>query len=100
MKILLTAFEPFGGDSINPAQEAVAHVPGEIAGTEIVRMSVPVVFGKAVEAVRTAMEREQPDVVLCIGQAGGRFGLTPERVAINLDDAIIADNEGNRPVDM
>lgn len=99
MKILLTAFEPFGGDSINPAQEAVAHVPGEIAGAEIVRMSVPVVFGKAIETVRTAMEQEQPDVVLCIGQAGGRFGLTPERVAINLDDAGIADNEGNRPVD-
>ena len=99
MKILLTAFEPFGGDSINPAQEAVAHVPGEIAGAEIVRMSVPVVFGKAIETVHTAMEREQPDVVLCIGQAGGRFGLTPERVAINLDDAGIADNEGNRPVD-
>lgn len=99
MKILLTAFEPFGGDSINPAQEAVAHVPGEIAGAEIVRMSVPVVFGKAIETVCAAMEREQPDVVLCIGQAGGRFGLTPERVAINLDDAGIADNEDNRPVD-
>ena len=56
MKILLTAFEPFGGDSINPAQEAVAHVPGEIAGAEIVRMSVPVVFGKAIYEGRIQLD--------------------------------------------
>ena len=99
MKILLTAFEPFGGESVNPAQEAAALVKDEICGARIVKISVPVVFGKSVETVCTAIERERPDAVLCIGQAGGRFALTPERVAINMDDARIPDNEGNQPVD-
>ena len=99
MKILLTAFEPFGGDTVNPAQEAVALVADTVAGAQIVKIDVPVVFGKAIETVRAAMEREQPDAVLCIGQAGGRIGLTPERVAINCDDGRIPDNEGNQPVD-
>ena len=99
MKILLTAFEPFGGDTVNPAQEAVARVADVIGGADVVKISVPVVFGKSVEVVRRAMEAEKPDVVLCIGQAGGRFGLTPERVAINIDDARIPDNEGNQPLD-
>ena len=99
MKILLTAFEPFGGDTVNPAQEAVALVSDSIGGAEIVKIGVPVVFGKSIAVVAEAMERERPDVVLCIGQAGGRFGLTPERVAINLDDARIPDNEGNQPLD-
>ena len=99
MKILLTAFEPFGGDTVNPAQEAVALVADEVDGARIVKVDVPVVFGKAIETVRAAMEREQPDAVLCIGQAGGRVGMTPERVAINVDDGRIPDNEGNQPVD-
>ncbi len=99
MKILLTAFEPFGGETVNPAQEAAALVRNEIEGMRIVKMDVPVVFGKSMEAVRAAMEREQPRAVLCLGQAGGRTGLTVERVAINLEDARMPDNEGNRPVD-
>lgn len=99
MKILLTAFEPFGGDTVNPAQEAVRLVPDTVAGAQIVKLDVPVVVGKSVTVVRDAMEREQPDAVLCIGQAGGRIGLTPERVAINIDDARIPDNEGNQPID-
>lgn len=99
MKILLTAFEPFGGDTVNPAQEAVALVADTVAGAQIVKIDVPVVFGKSIETVRAAMERERPDAVLCIGQAGGRIGLTPERVAINCDDGRIPDNEGNQPVD-
>ena len=99
MKILLTAFEPFGGEKINAAQEAAALIKEEIAGAKIVKMTVPVVFGKSIEAVVSAMRDERPDAVLCLGQAGGRMGLTPERVAINLDDARIPDNEGNQPVD-
>lgn len=99
MTILLTAFEPFGGETINPAQEALAVVPSEVAGTRIIKMEVPVVFGKAIETVVQAMEREKPDAVLCVGQAGGRAGITPERVAINIDDARIPDNAGNQPVD-
>lgn len=98
MKILLTAFDPFGGEKINPALEAVKLVADQVAGAAIVKLVVPTVFGKSVEVVREAMEREQPDVVLCIGQAGGRFDVTPERVAINVDDARIADNEGNQPM--
>ena len=99
MKILLTGFEPFGGETINPAKEAVQLVKDEIKGAEIVKCYVPVVFGKAIDTVYEAMVREKPDVVLCIGQAGGRFEITPERVAINCDDARIPDNEGNAPVD-
>ena len=99
MKILLTAFEPFGGEKINAAQEAAALVKNEIAGARIVKMDVPVVFGKSIEAVISAIQKERPDAVLCLGQAGGRTGLTPERVAINLDNARIPDNEGNQPVD-
>lgn len=99
MKILLTAFEPFGGEKVNPAQEALKDVPDVFAGAGIVKLTVPTVFGKSVETVYGAMKREKPDAVLCIGQAAGRTGLTVERVAINLEDAAIADNEGRKPVD-
>ncbi|MBR4827294.1 MAG: pyroglutamyl-peptidase I [Oscillospiraceae bacterium] len=99
MKVLLTAFDPFGGDPVNPAQEAVAAVADSIAGAEIVKVVVPTVFRKSIDTVYEAMKREKPDVTFCIGQAGGRVGLTPERVAINLDDARIEDNEGNQPFD-
>ena len=99
MKILLTAFEPFGGESVNPAMEAVKLVRDEISGAVIVKRYIPVVFGKSIAAVLAAMEEERPDAVVCVGQAGGREGVTPERVAINVDDARIPDNEGNRPVD-
>lgn len=99
MRILLTAFVPFGGDSLNSAQEAVKLVPGRVDDADILKLFVPVVFGKSVDAVVSAIEREKPDAVLCIGQAGGRAAMTPERVAINIDDARIPDNEGNQPVD-
>lgn len=98
MRILLTAFVPFGGDSLNSAQEAVKLVPGRVDDADILKLFVPVVFGKSVDAVVSAIEREKPDAVLCIGQAGGRATITPERVAINIDDARIPDNEGNQPV--
>lgn len=99
MKILLTAFEPFGGDSINPALEALKLVKDEICGAQIIKCRVPVVRCRSVETVRAVMEAERPDAVLCIGQAGGRSGLTPERVAVNVDDYRIPDNEGNQPID-
>ena len=99
MKMLLTAFEPFGGEAVNPAQEAVKAVRGAAAGAEVVKLTVPTVFEKSVGVVYEAMKRERPDAVLSVGQAAGRAGLTVERVAINLDDASIADNEGRRPVD-
>ena len=99
MKLLLTAFDPFGGASINPAREALKLVADRVADVEIVKLEVPTVFGKSIAAVTAAIQQNRPDAVLCIGQAGGRYGLTPERVAINLDDASIPDNEGNQPMD-
>lgn len=99
MKLLLTAFDPFGGEPINPALEAVKLVADRIGDVDVVKVEVPTVFGKSVATVAAAIEREKPDAVLCIGQAGGRFDMTPERVAINLDDARIKDNEGNQPID-
>lgn len=98
MKILATAFDPFGGEKINPAMEAVRCMRAPV-GVDLVKFSVPTVFGKSIQMVHEAMRRERPEAVLCVGQAGGRFGLTPERVAVNVEDAGIADNEGNRPED-
>ena len=100
MKILITAFDPFGGESVNPALEAVKQMKDEIAGARLIKLVIPTVFGKSAERVHEAMAAEKPDAVLCIGQAGGRFGVTPERVAINIDDARIKDNEGNQPIDL
>ncbi|MBR4081194.1 MAG: pyroglutamyl-peptidase I [Clostridia bacterium] len=99
MKLLLTAFEPFGGATVNPAQEALRLVPDRAGKAEILRLEVPVVFGKAIDVVTEAIDRLRPDAVLCIGQAGGRAALTLERIAINVDDASIPDNAGNRPID-
>lgn len=98
MKILITAFDPFGGDSINPALEAVKLMKDNIAGAEIVKLEIPTVFGKSIDKTAEAIRKENPDAVLCVGQAGGRFEVTPERVAINVDDARIPDNEGNQPL--
>lgn len=99
MKILVTGFDPFGGEPINPALEAVKGLADTISGAEIIKLEIPTVFGKSAEVVRKAILEHQPDVVLNIGQAGGRFAPSPERVAINVDDARIPDNEGNQPVD-
>lgn len=99
MKLLLTAFSPFGGEKINPSLEAVKLLKDKILETDIIKLEVPTVFGKSIKIVADAIEKERPDYVLCIGQAGGRYGITPERVAINIDDARIPDNEGNQPID-
>lgn len=100
MKILVTGFDPFGGEPINPALEAVKALPETILGAEVVKLEIPTVFGKSAEVVKAAILAEKPDVVLAIGQAGGRFSITPERIAINVDDARIPDNEGNQPIDV
>lgn len=83
---------------MNPALEAVKLVSPRIGNVEIVKLEVPTVFRKSIDKLVEAMEKEKPDAVLCVGQAGGRFDITPERVAINVDDARIKDNEGNQPV--
>lgn len=100
MKILLTGFDPFGGETINPAWEAVKMVQNQIDDIEIVKLKVPTVFYKSIAKVAEVLEREKPDAVLCIGQAGGRYDLTLERVAININDARIPDNEGQQPIDI
>lgn len=99
MRILVTGFDPFGGEKVNPAFEAVKLVPDRIGGAEIVKLEIPTVFGKCDKVVAEALRAKKPDVVLSIGQAGGRFDVTVERVAINIADGRIADNEGNQPVD-
>lgn len=99
MKILLTAFDPFGGEKVNPALEAVKLVPNSVAGADIIKLEVPTVFRASIDMVARAVEETGPDAVLMIGQAGGRPDMTPERVAINIDDARIPDNQGNQPID-
>lgn len=99
MKLLITGFDPFGGEKTNPAIEAVKRLPAVIAGATVVPLEIPTVFGTCAEVVRQAIITERPDVVLSVGQAGGRSALTPERIAINLDDGRIPDNAGFQPVD-
>ena len=99
MKVLVTGFDPFGGEKLNPALEAIKSLPSEIQGAEVRWLEVPTVFYKSAKILEEEIRIYQPDIVLCIGQAGGRQGLTPERVAINQDDARIQDNEGNQPID-
>lgn len=96
MKILLTAFDPFGGEPINPAWEAVRLVQAP-EGAELVTLQLPTVFGVSGDRLCAALEAEKPDLVLCVGQAAGRPALTPERVAVNLMDASIPDNAGAMP---
>lgn len=99
-KVLVTGFDPFGGEPVNPALEAVKQLDGkEIAGSLVVTKEIPTVFGKAITTLEEAIEEIQPDLVICVGQAGGRPVLTPERVAINVNDARISDNDHNQPID-
>ena len=97
-KILITGFQPFMGGSINPSWEAVKEMTAP-EGTELVKREIPVVFGKAIDVLLQEIEAVQPDAVICVGLAQGRSAVTPERVAINVNDARGADNEGNIPVD-
>ncbi|WP_217983418.1 pyroglutamyl-peptidase I [Staphylococcus nepalensis] len=99
MKILVTGFDPFGGDTINPALEAVNLLPYEIQGHTIEKLEIPTVFNKSKVTIENKLKAAHFDIVLAIGQAGGRFELTPERIGINIDDARIPDNEGNQPID-
>ncbi|MDO4814058.1 MAG: pyroglutamyl-peptidase I [Gemella sp.] len=99
MKILVTGFDPFGGEKINPSWEVVKSLPEKVKGVSIKGIQLPTVFGKSAEVLFKEIDKFKPDVVVCIGQAGGRAGITPERIAINIDDARIADNGGNKPLD-
>jgi pyroglutamyl-peptidase len=98
--ILLTGFDPFGGESINPSGRVVAALQGEtIAGARVQTVCLPTVFGAALQALGEAVRRCAPVLVVALGQAGGRSELSIERVAINVDDARIPDNDGAQPID-
>ena len=99
-KLLITGFEPFGGEKINPSWEAVKLLPEKIGDFEITKAEIPVVFEKAAETVIAKADELEPNAIICVGQAGGRSGITPEMVAINLRFASIPDNEGNQPKDI
>ena len=96
-KILVTGFEPFGGEKTNPSWEVASTLPATIAGHAVVCERIPVSFRRGPAAVLAAIQRESPSIVLCVGQAGGRAKVTPEFVGINYADARIPDNDGEQP---
>ena len=98
-KLLITGFDPFGGESINPSWEAVRLLPKTIGEYELHKLQIPTVFGLAAETVLCKAREIHPDVIICVGQAGGRAAVTPERIGINVRDARIADNAGASPKD-
>jgi len=99
MKILVTGFDPFGGEAVNPAYEAVKLLPKSIKGSEIITIEIPTVFGRGAEMVEKAIVEYKPNAVVCIGQAGGRSCISIERIGVNLKEASIPDNDGNQPAD-
>ncbi len=101
MKILVTGFEPFGKETMNPSYEAVRLLPDTIAGAEIIKVQIPVVFRRGGEKLSALLKEYKPDIVLLVGQAGGRSAMSVERIAINCQDcsANFPDNEGNCPAD-
>ena len=99
-KLLITGFQPFDGESVNPALEVAKGLQGKtINGYEVIAREIPVVRFEALKAVQAAIEELRPDAVITIGQAGGRPDITVERVGINIDDFRIPDNKGNQPID-
>ena len=99
-RVLITGFAPFGGESVNPSWQAASLVAAEPpAGLTVTATELPCVFGESIDALRDAIRTSSPDLVVCLGQAGGRPGVTVERVGINVDDARIPDNAGNQPID-
>ena len=97
-KLLITGFDAFGTGQINPSWEAVKLLPDTISDFEVHKLEIPTVFGLATRKVLEKAAEVQPDVILCVGQAGGRDAVTPERIGVNIRDAKIPDNTGNQPV--
>ena len=99
--VLVTGFDPFENEPINPSWEAVRTLDGQgIAGADIVARQLPTIFGESNKVLGKLLQTLQPDVVIAVGQAGGRAEMAIERVAINVDDARIADNAGKQPIDI
>lgn len=98
-KILITGFEPFGGDVLNPALEAIEHLDGAIiGGFEVITHALPVVRKTSIDTLLNYIAKINPDVVIAVGQAGGRSEISIERIAINVDDFRIPDNAGLQPI--
>ncbi|MGM0421400.1 MAG: pyroglutamyl-peptidase I [Bacillota bacterium] len=99
-KVLLTGFDPFNEEKVNPAGEVIKRLAGrEISGYELDTLEVPTVRQKSLRQIEAKIDEISPDMVISIGQAGGRAAISVERVAINIDDYRIEDNEANSPVD-
>ncbi|MEE9685665.1 pyroglutamyl-peptidase I [Lelliottia amnigena] len=99
--ILVTGFEPFGGETINPSWEVVRQLEGMIIDDcRVVTRQLPCVFGESLTVLNAAIDELNPAVVIAVGQAGGRVDITVERVGINVDDARISDNRGQQPIDV
>lgn len=96
-KLLITGFDPFGGADVNPSWQAVSRLPDQVGEYQLRKLEIPTVFGRATQVVLEAAAQFEPDVILCVGQAGGRESVTPERIAVNIRDARIPDNGGNQP---
>lgn len=99
MKILVTGFTPFGGETINPSWEAVRALDDSIAGADIIKCEIPTEFEASIDALKAAINAHQPNAILCVGQFGGSPSIQVERVAINLRDARTPDNAGFQPHD-
>lgn len=99
MKALVTGFDAFGGDEVNPSSLAVGRLKKRLGKVAVQAAELPTSFARSTEALRAAIAKAKPDIVLCVGQAGGRSELCLERVAINVQDARIRDNDGKQPID-
>ena len=96
-KLLITGFDPFGGAAVNPSWLAVRELPDVVGDYELRKLEIPTVFAEATRVVLEKAAQFQPDVILCVGQAGGRAAVTPERIGVNIRDGRICDNAGNQP---
>ena len=96
-KLLITGFDSFGENTVNPSWEAVRNLPEQVGEYMLCKLQIPTIFGKAADLILEKAEEFQPDLILCIGLAGGRDAVTPERIAVNIRDARIPDNAGNQP---
>ena len=99
MKVLITGFNPFGGETINPAFEAIKLLEDTIDGAVIIKREIPTVFNKSIKLLEEMIDEIEPNIVICVGQAGGRAKVSVERIAMNVSDGRIPDNEGYQPID-
>jgi pyroglutamyl-peptidase len=99
MKALITGFEPFGEESMNPSTEILKRLPDHIGECEIITETIPTVFNQSIKILEAFIMEMEPNFVICLGQAGGAFGISVEKIGINLNEARIPDNEGQQPMD-